>query len=73
MGLSLRLGLPTQTKPQGLHGGHHRGILKPDHGGLRPRNHFFESHEIPLTGTTLDITEREKRTISTQLDQQGKT
>jgi hypothetical protein len=28
--------LSTQAQPQRLHGGHHRGILSPDHGGLSP-------------------------------------
>jgi hypothetical protein len=47
MGVGLELGLRAQTKPRGLHGGHHHGILKPYHGGLRPHNHFFESRSGP--------------------------
>jgi hypothetical protein len=49
MGLSLRLGPPAQEKPRGLHGGHHRRILKLDHGGLRPHNHTSESHGDPYS------------------------
>jgi hypothetical protein len=48
MKLSLRLGLLAQTNLGRLHGGHHRGILKPDHGGLKPHNHTSESCGGPL-------------------------
>jgi hypothetical protein len=36
MKLSLRLLFSVQVQPQGLHGGHHHGILCPDQGGLSP-------------------------------------
>jgi hypothetical protein len=36
MKLSLSLCFPAQAQPQGLHSGHHCGILSPDHGGLSP-------------------------------------
>jgi hypothetical protein len=49
MGLGLLLGSLAQAKPLGLHGGHHRGIPKLDHGRLRPRNHIFESCGSPYS------------------------
>jgi hypothetical protein len=48
MGLSLWLSLLAQTKPWRLHGGYHRGITKPNHGGLRPHNHFLNPAAVPV-------------------------
>jgi hypothetical protein len=47
MKLSLQPGFLAKAQPRGLHDGHHRGILKPDHGGLMPLNHTSESRGGP--------------------------
>jgi hypothetical protein len=47
MKLSFQFCISAQTKTRVLHGGHHRGILKPDYGGIKPHNHTFESRGGP--------------------------